>query len=86
MVVLKTSGAQEIDGDVYPFVRGQVFFLGAFQAHTILQSEGLTCDYYNITFQPELVYGSDSDSGAGNRSGPACWRRSTTPTASIRSN
>ncbi|MFA6507097.1 MAG: AraC family transcriptional regulator [Treponemataceae bacterium] len=65
MIINKTSGAQEIDGEVYPFVAGQVYFLGTFHAHTIRQEAGLTCDYYNINFQPELVYGAGSEEGIG---------------------
>jgi AraC-like DNA-binding protein len=55
VIVNADSGHNVIDGRRTGFRRRQVYQLGMFHPHRIEAPDGGHCDYYNITFQPEVV-------------------------------
>jgi len=57
IIVNSDSGHNVIAGKRTPFRSRQVYELGMFHPHRIEGPEGGHCDYFNITFAPEVVLG-----------------------------
>ena len=57
IIVNSDSGHNVIAGKRTPFRSRQVYELGMFHPHRIEGPEGGHCDYFNLTFAPEVVLG-----------------------------